>query len=98
MSDYPIELDISFDDEWVTISHKYGVYGYPISELGADKLQSLLGADVDFVVYSQGTEYSKDDFEAVYGKADLSTMIALDRQGKTLSEREKEERFGADDY
>ena len=79
MSHYPIELIISFDDNWVTITHRDppAVSGYPIEELGGDKIDALLGADVDYVVYSQGEEYTKEDYEALFGKQDLANMIRI---------------------
>lgn len=84
--EYPIELIITFDEDAVTISHGTGhpggVYQYRISELDQSVLDRLLGISEEVVIYTQGESYTREEFEALYGRADLATLITVhEREG-----------------
>jgi len=80
-TEYPIELQISFDDDAVTITHGTahgaGVYQYRIDELDPTTLDNLLGHSDEVVIYTQGESYTKEEFQALYGNVDLSTLVRV---------------------
>lgn len=79
--EYPIELIVSFDTYSVTISHgtghPAGVYSYALSELDPSVLDRLIGISEEVVIYTQGEEYTREEFEMLYGSANLSNLIAV---------------------
>ena len=69
--EYPVELVLDFDSDFVSMSHgtghPAGFYTYNLQELDPTTLDNLLGGSEEIVVYTQGESFTKDEFEDYFG-------------------------------